>query len=112
MVRSSPRVTIVTLDQRGSRLSPTESVSMLNPRALNSPTIRDNSPGSSATMIESVWRILFILKTLQVLSQLLCNHVARIGTRRYDRKHVLLFSNDNIDNCNTLMIQCCLEHVA
>ena len=54
MVRSSPLVTIVTRDHSGSSVPPTEIVSMLKPRALNSPTIRDNSPGWSATMMERV----------------------------------------------------------
>src|ERR1041384_7127935 len=112
MVRSSPRVTMVTRDQRGSRLSPTESVSMLNPRALNSPTIRDNSPGSSATIIESVCLNLADPEKPVNDDPSLDNHVARVRTRRHDRKHVLFFSDHDVHDCHTFLIDRSLQNTA
>src|SRR5690349_23472956 len=101
IVRSSPRVTIVTRDQRGSRLSPTEIVSMLNPRALNSPTIRDNSPGSSATIIDNVCLML----------NLVCDHLTRIGPSRHHRKHILFLCHHNIDHRHSLILQRLFHHL-
>src|ERR1041385_5532960 len=109
MVRSSPRVTMVTRDQRGSRLPPTDSVSMLKPRALNSPTIRDNSPGSSATIMESVCLNLANPENPVNLWVSLNNHVTRVRTRRHDRKHVLFFANDNVYDRHSFMFDRCLN---
>src|SRR2546423_13728780 len=73
---------------------------MLKPRALNRPTIPDNSPGSSATTIESVCRILS-----------LNDHVARVSSRRHDRKNVLFFRDDDVDDGDSFMVERRFENV-
>src|SRR5215831_4820591 len=57
IIRSSPEVTIVICDIEESSVGATERLSMLNPRPLKSPAIRDNTPNLFSTVTEIICSI-------------------------------------------------------
>src|SRR5689334_576203 len=97
-IRSSPDVTIVICDIEGSSVGATDRLSMLNPRPLKSPAMRDSTPNLFSTV-----------------TRIICSMLGRedgvvVLRRRLARAALLLFQLRRIFQNHFMIAAACGDH--